>query len=59
MSIAVIQQKLMSYECQNPLEQEHALKEIMQEIALSSLARTDFFRIAAFQGGTVYELSIN
>lgn len=52
MSVEVIQQKLLTYQCQTVLEQENALKEIAQEIALMALSRTDFFRIAAFQGGT-------
>jgi len=52
MSVEIIQQKLLAYQCQTLLEQENALKEIAQEIALMALARTDFFKIAAFQGGT-------
>jgi predicted nucleotidyltransferase component of viral defense system len=52
MSVAIIQQKLLDYQCQNILEQENALKEIAQEIALMALSRAGFFRIAAFQGGT-------
>jgi predicted nucleotidyltransferase component of viral defense system len=52
MSIEIIQQRLLTYQCQTLLEQEHALKEIAQEIALMVLARSEFFRIAAFQGGT-------
>lgn len=52
MSVQVIQARLLSYHCQTLLEQEHALKEIAQEIALMALARKNFFRVAAFQGGT-------
>ena len=52
MSIELIQQKLLTYHCDTVLEQENALKEIAQEIALMALSRADFFRIAAFQGGT-------
>src|ERR1700746_1674001 len=52
MSVQIIQQKLLSYQCQTVLDQENALKEIAQEIALMALARTDFFRVAAFRGGT-------
>jgi len=33
-------------------DQEQALREITQEVALAALARTDFFKFAAFQGGT-------
>ena len=34
------------------LEQENALKEIAQELALMALSRSGFFKLAAFQGGT-------
>ena len=52
MSVIVIQQKVLAYQCKTLLEQENALKEVMQEIALMALSRAGFFRIAAFQGGT-------
>lgn len=52
MNISLIQAKLLTYQCKTVLEQEHALKEITQEIALLALSRAGFFRIAAFQGGT-------
>src|SRR5471032_2676808 len=51
-SVEVIQQKLLTYQCQTVLEQENALKEIAQEIALLALSRANFFQDAAFQGGT-------
>lgn len=52
MSVEIIQQRLLAYHCQTVLDQENALKEIAQEIALMALSRTGFFRVAAFQGGT-------
>lgn len=52
MSVEIIQQKLLTYQCQTVLDQENALKEIAQEIALMALSRAGFFRVAAFQGGT-------
>jgi predicted nucleotidyltransferase component of viral defense system len=52
MSIEIIQTRLLSYQCQTIADQEHALKEIAQEIALMALSRVGFFRVAAFQGGT-------
>lgn len=52
MSVEIIQQKLLAYKCQTVLEQENALKEIAQEIALMALSRSGFFRVAVFQGGT-------
>jgi predicted nucleotidyltransferase component of viral defense system len=48
----IIQHRLLSYQCQTVLEQENALKEIAQEIALLALSRTNFFKVASFQGGT-------
>lgn len=52
MSIKMIQDRLDSYGCRSALEEEQALREITQEIALAALGRTDFFQKAAFQGGT-------
>lgn len=52
MSVAIIREKLASYAPETYQEEENALKEICQEIALGALARTDFFKVAAFQGGT-------
>lgn len=52
MTSNLIQEKLLAYQCKTLVEQENALKEIAQEIALMSLSRAGFFRIAAFQGET-------
>jgi predicted nucleotidyltransferase component of viral defense system len=52
MSIEIIEQRLLNYQCATILDQENALKEIGQEIALMALSRAGFFRVAAFQGGT-------
>ena len=52
MSSEIVQKKLAAYQCQTILEQENALKEIAQEIALMALSRAGFFKLAAFQGGT-------
>lgn len=52
MSVEIIQDRLLSYQCKTVLEQENALKEIAQEIALMSLSRAGFFKYGAFQGGT-------
>ena len=50
--IDIIQEKLRSYDAANALEEENAVKEILQEIALYALWRGDFFEVALFQGGT-------
>lgn len=52
MSIKMIQDRLNSYSCKSEVEEEQAIREITQEVALAALGRTDFFKYAAFQGGT-------
>jgi predicted nucleotidyltransferase component of viral defense system len=48
----IIQQRLLEFAPADEQEQEHALKEIIQDIALYALWRAGFFEVAAFQGGT-------
>lgn len=50
--IDLIKERLPRYGATNPLEEENAVKEILQEIALYALWRSDFFDVALFQGGT-------
>lgn len=50
--IDLIQEKLRSYSASNRIEEQNAIKEIMQEIALYGLWRADFFDTAVFQGRT-------
>jgi len=50
--IDLIQKKLTGYDAANQLEEAHAIKEILQDIALYGLWRDDFFEVAGFQGGT-------
>jgi hypothetical protein len=52
MSLKMIQERLDAYQCRSVQEEENALREITQEVALASLSRSDFFKKAAFQGGT-------
>ncbi|MDE3055500.1 MAG: nucleotidyl transferase AbiEii/AbiGii toxin family protein [Verrucomicrobiota bacterium] len=52
MTITIIQERLKSYSSKSKQEEINAIKEIYQEIALAGLARSDFFKQAAFQGGT-------
>ncbi len=52
MSIKLIQDRLDAYACMSSIEEEHAIREITQEVALAALGRTDFFKYAIFQGGT-------
>lgn len=50
--IDLIQDRLRANKTTNRLEEENATKEILQEIALYSLWRANFFDVALFQGGT-------
>lgn len=52
----MIQARLQSYRCETPLEEENALKEITQEIALFALSRAGFFSNAEFHGGTALRI---
>lgn len=52
MSVQIIQQRLASYHCRTELEEQQAIREITQEVALAALGRGDFFKHALFQGGT-------
>jgi predicted nucleotidyltransferase component of viral defense system len=48
----LIQKKLEQYKCKTSEDEENALKEITQEVALFALYKSGFFASAAFQGGT-------
>ena len=50
--IDLIQARLTTYKARNPVEEDNALKEIVQEIILFALWQANFFEVAAFQGGT-------
>jgi len=47
---------LSKYACKNAEDYAHALREIMQEIALLGLWRSKFFEKAAFYGGTALRI---
>jgi predicted nucleotidyltransferase component of viral defense system len=55
-SVEVIEQRLSIYACKDRLEEINALKEITQEIALMSLSRAGFFKMAEFHGGTALRI---
>jgi hypothetical protein len=50
--IALIQGRLEEYRCTSADEEVNAIREILQEMVLAGLSRTDFFVKAAFHGGT-------
>jgi predicted nucleotidyltransferase component of viral defense system len=52
----MIKEWIEEYNPQNEEEILSALREIMQEIALAGLSRTDFFEKAAFYGGTALRI---
>lgn len=52
----IIEQILSKYEIKNTNDEINALKEIIQEIILSGLARGNFFDEAAFYGGTALRI---
>ncbi len=47
---------LSGYELRSDYDRKNAMKEIIQEIVLCSLSRTDFFKHAAFYGGTALRI---
>lgn len=55
----VITQMLNGYNIKNTNDQVNALKEIIQELVLSGLSRGDFFKEAAFYGGTSLRMFYN
>ena len=50
--IVLIQGRLDEYRCASAEEELNAIREILQELVLAGLSRTDFFVKAAFHGGT-------
>lgn len=52
MEIRVIEDRIREYKPSGKEEELNAFKEIAQEITLSALSRAEFFKHAAFQGGT-------
>lgn len=54
--MTIIQQMINKY---NPItleDKKHAIKEVLQEVVLAGLSKTDFFTHAAFYGGTALRI---
>ena len=51
-----IAKMMAKYECRHTVDYIHALREILQEIALLGLWRSKFFEKAAFYGGTALRI---
>lgn len=56
MSVEIIERRLATYQSKTVLEEQQALKEITQEIALMALSKSDFFKEAEFHGGTALRI---
>lgn len=54
--VTILKQMLDLYECKTLEDEKNAVKEIMQEIALAGLAKSDFFKKCAFYGGTALRI---
>jgi predicted nucleotidyltransferase component of viral defense system len=52
MEIKLIEERIKDYRPTGKDEELNAFKEIVQEITLSALSRSEFFKHAAFQGDT-------
>lgn len=52
----ILTQMLNNYEIKTLEDKKNALKEIVQEIVLAGLSRTNFFKNAAFYGGTALRI---
>ena len=51
-NIVFLQNRFDSYKCIDAEEEMNAIREMLQEMILAALSRTDFFTKAAFHGGT-------
>lgn len=54
--MTIIKQMLSNYEINNLEDKKNALKEVVQEVVLSGLARSNFFNHAAFYGDTALRI---
>ncbi len=53
---SILTQMISKYNTTSLTDKRNVLKEVVQEIALCGLARTDFFKEAAFYGGTALRI---
>jgi predicted nucleotidyltransferase component of viral defense system len=54
--MTIIQQMINKYNPKTIEDKKHAIKEVLQEVVLAGLSKTDFFTHAAFYGGTALRL---
>jgi len=56
MNTNIIEERLKTYNTNTIEDEEHALKEILQEIAINGLSNANFFDKAIFHGGTALRI---
>ncbi len=54
--MTILEQMLEKYTLETIEDEKNAIKEIMQEITLAGLSKTDFFKKTAFYGGTALRM---
>lgn len=54
--MTIIQQMMNKYNPKTLEDKKHAIKEVLQEVVLAGLSKTDFFTHAAFYGGTALRI---
>ncbi len=54
--MTIIQQMINKYDPITLEDKKHAIKEVLQEVVLAGLSKTDFFTHAAFYGGTALRI---
>ncbi|MFH5882397.1 nucleotidyl transferase AbiEii/AbiGii toxin family protein [Liberiplasma polymorphum] len=54
--MTIIQQMINKYNPKTLEDKKHAIKEVLQEVVLAGLSKTDFFTHAAFYGGTALRI---
>lgn len=54
--MTIIQQMIDKYKPKTIEDKKHAIKEVLQEVVLAGLSKTDFFTHAAFYGGTALRI---
>ena len=54
--MTIIQQMINKYNPRTIEDKKNAIKEVLQEVVLAGLSKTDFFTHAAFYGGTALRI---
>ncbi|WII08175.1 nucleotidyl transferase AbiEii/AbiGii toxin family protein [Methanomassiliicoccales archaeon LGM-RCC1] len=52
----ILEEMISRYETSTETERDHAIREVLQELTLYSLSKTDFFNRASFMGGTALRI---